>query len=230
MDSARRRALVTPDDARLLRARIKDSPDAAPGLVLHAFITRAWQALDYADWSAFCRDVLPFQHGERASSLRPALHPLPRRTLDGEGPLPLSGDATGRGRLRPVRTVTGTFDVSVNPQPPLDDTDGVVLARTTVDKRFTGPLDATGCVHMTSARTPVADSAGYVAVERITGALDGRAGSFVALHTGVMQRGEQSLTIVIVPDSGTGELTGISGQMGIDIVDGRHHYTLTYEL
>jgi hypothetical protein len=229
MDSARPRALLTPEDARVLRARIRESSDPTPGLVLHAFITRAWQALDYEDWSAFCRDVLPFHDDGRALSTRPAPLPTAHPTADGEG-RPPSVDATGRDGLRPARIVTGSFDVNAAPGAPLDDADGVVLTRTTIDKRFRGPLDATGCVHMTSARTPVADSAGYVAVERITGTLDGRAGSFVTLHTGVVERGQQSLTVAILPDSGTGELTGISGQMGIDVLDGRHHYTLTYDL
>lgn len=210
---------------------MRDADDPTPALVLHAFITRAWEVLDYADWAAFCSDVIPFQAAGRGSPAGPTLRPMPPSPmLVPQGPLSRTTAGTSHGRLRPVRTVSGTFDVSVTPEPSLDEADGVVLARMTIDKRFHGPLDGVGCVHMTSARTPVAESAGYVAVEKIDGTLEGRRGSFVALHTGVMERGEQSLSITIVPDSGTGQLQGISGRMAVDIVDGRHHYTLTYEV
>ncbi len=126
--------------------------------------------------------------------------------------------------------VTGTFEISMKAEPPYDTVDGVNLGRASFDKRFSGPLQATSVVQMLSARTPVENSAGYVAVERIVGMLEGRSGSFVVLQTGLMNRGEQSLTITIVPDSGTGELAGISGKMNIRIVDRQHHYELEYAL
>ncbi|MDB4945979.1 MAG: hypothetical protein JWP97_5513 [Labilithrix sp.] len=114
--------------------------------------------------------------------------------------------------------------------PPYDDTDGVSLGRARFDKRFAGPLEATSHVEMLGARTPVAGSAGYVALERITGELVGKRGSFTVLHTGLMNRGKPSLAVVIVPDSGTGELAGIVGTMNIVVKDGKHTYDLDYEL
>ncbi len=126
--------------------------------------------------------------------------------------------------------VKGTFEVKMSAEPPYDVVDGVSLSRATFDKRFAGPLDATSKVQMLAARTPVEGSAGYVAIERVTGTLDGKRGTFVLQHTGVMTRGAPSLTVTVVPDSGTGALAGISGRMDIRIVDGQHFYELDYEL
>jgi hypothetical protein len=70
----------------------------------------------------------------------------------------------------------------------------------------------------------------YVAVERVTGTLDGKAGTFALHHTGIMERGAPALCVTIVPDSGTGELAGIRGTLAIDIRDKRHYYVLRYEL
>jgi hypothetical protein len=83
---------------------------------------------------------------------------------------------------------------------------------------------------MLTAMTAVKGSAGYVAVERVQGAVHGRTGSFALLHTGVMARGEQRLTISVVPDSGTGDLAGLAGKMTIVIADGKHSYEFEYEL
>jgi hypothetical protein len=197
------------DEARDLTERIRRAPDAAPGLVLHAFITRAWIALDYGDWGAYCRDVTPFRRVRRGPG---SLLPRPRP------------------RLTVVQTVTGTFELSMSAQPPMHDADGVTITTITVDKRFAGPLRADGRVHMISATTPITDSAGYVAIERITGSLDGRSGSFLVVHTGLLDRGQPTLAVSIVPDSGTGELTGIRGRMTIDAAEGTHVYALTYEI
>jgi hypothetical protein len=126
--------------------------------------------------------------------------------------------------------VNGTFEISMHPEPPYDAIDGVTLARVRFDKRFVGPLDATSDVNMLAARTPVSGSAGYVAIERVTGALEGKRGTFVLQHMGVMTRGTPSLQVTIVPDSGTGELVGLSGRMDIQIVEGKHLYELDYKL
>ena len=83
---------------------------------------------------------------------------------------------------------------------------------------------------MLAVGTPVEGSAAYVAVERISGTLDGRGGSFLACHNGVMDRGTPSLSVTVVPDSGTGELEGLTGRIAIDIVDGKHFYTFDYAL
>jgi len=123
----------------------------------------------------------------------------------------------------------GTFDVTLHPEPPYDDAGGVTLARVRVDKTFTsGPLEATSTVDMFGARTKIPTSAGYVAIERIRGALDGKRGTFVMQHSGSMHGGAMSLTVTIVPDSGTEDLVGIRGSMKIDIKDKQHFYELDY--
>jgi len=124
--------------------------------------------------------------------------------------------------------INGTFDVKLAPQPP--DADGSQIGRMLLDKQFHGPLDATSKGQMLAFRSPVQGSAGYVAMEQVTGTLDGRKGSFVLQHSGTMTRGEQHLVLTVVPDSGTGELTGLAGRMGITITDGKHFYDFEYTL
>jgi len=124
----------------------------------------------------------------------------------------------------------GTFDVQLTPQGPGDAADGVALARMSIDKQFHGGLEGTSRGEMLSAGTSVPGSAGYVAIERVRGTLDGRAGSFVLQHTGTMTRGAPSLTISVVPDSGTGALAGLTGRMTIEIADGKHSYAFDYTL
>jgi len=125
----------------------------------------------------------------------------------------------------------GTFEVTLHPEPPYDDADGVTLGRVRIDKTFTsGPLEATSVVEMIGARTKIPSSAGYVAIERVRGLLSGKRGSFVLQHSGSMQGGAMSLVVTIVPDSGTGELAGIRGKMAIEIVEGKHFYELDYDL
>jgi hypothetical protein len=105
------------------------------------------------------------------------------------------------------------------------------MGRFSLDKQYHGALDATGKGEMLTASTPVKGSAAYVAIERVEGTLEGRKGSFMLRHTGTMDRGKQSLQIAIVPDSGTGDLTGITGDMNIVIApDGKHTYELQYEI
>jgi Protein of unknown function (DUF3224) len=126
--------------------------------------------------------------------------------------------------------VKGSFAITMHPDPPYEVVEKVALGRARVDKRFSGPLDATSVVNMIGARTANDGSAGYVAIERVTGNLEKRAGTFVLQHSAVMSGGTSSLTVVIVPDSGTGQLAGISGRMDIQIVDGKHFYELDYQL
>ncbi len=125
---------------------------------------------------------------------------------------------------------SGSFEITSTPEPPFDSTNNVLLGRMTFVKEFQGPLVGSSTVHMTYARTPKDSSAGYVAVEKITGTLEERSGSFVVMHTGVTADGNLDLTIAIVPDSGTGDLTGVSGSMTIENNDGAHTYTLNYQL
>jgi hypothetical protein len=102
--------------------------------------------------------------------------------------------------------------------------------RMTLDKQFQGDLVATAHGEMLTALTAVEGSAAYVAIEHVTGTLHGRTGSFVFQHTGVMDRGKPHLAIHVVPDSGTEQLTGITGDFSLTIVDGTHSYTFDYSL
>ncbi len=120
----------------------------------------------------------------------------------------------------------GTFDVTSTPHPPYDTLDGTTLGRVQLQKQFQGDLVATSTVEMIAARTDTPGSAGYVAIERVTGTLAGRQGSFVLQHSGTMNRGTPSLAVTVVPDSGTGELRGISGRMAIEVIDKQHYYSL----
>jgi hypothetical protein len=125
----------------------------------------------------------------------------------------------------------GSFDITATREPPYDSADGLVLARTSFVKTFEGELEASSTVQMLSAGGPVQGSAVYVALERVQGKLGGRSGNFVLAHYGVMNRGEPRLTLEVAPDSGTGELVGLTGRMQIEIEPGgAHFYRFEYEL
>jgi len=126
----------------------------------------------------------------------------------------------------------GEFDVKLNPIASYapDSPEGPPLGRLSIDKHFRGDLEATSIGEMLTAGAVVKGSAAYVAVERVTGTLNGKTGSFALHHTGVMTRGAGELTIVVAPDSGTGELTGLTGEMAIIITDGKHSYEFEYQL
>ena len=124
----------------------------------------------------------------------------------------------------------GTFDVTITPQPADAYADGAALGRMTLDKTFRGDLEATSVGQMLTAMTPVKNSAGYVAIERVTGTLGGRRGTFVLQHSGTMERGAQRLTLAVVPDSGTDALAGLAGTMTIQIANGVHAYAFAYTL
>lgn len=129
-----------------------------------------------------------------------------------------------------TRQAAGEFDVKRSPEPPCDLGDGVQAGHFHFDKRFHGALDATSVVHMLGAMTDTEGSGAYVAIERISGTLEGKTGAFLTQHSGVMDRGAASLSLTVVPDSATGELKGLRGSMKIDIVDGKHFYTFDYSL
>jgi hypothetical protein len=152
--------------------------------------------------------------------------------------LPLSA----RTRAQPPHVTTGgtlmkqhargPFEVKIVPQK-VDNpqAEAAGIGRLSLDKRFHGDLDATSAGEMLAFRTAIADSAGYVAIERVNGNLDGRKGSFVLQHSSTMDRGAQHQNIVVVPDSGTGELTGLVGSMTIVIAGGgAHSYEFDYSL
>jgi hypothetical protein len=125
---------------------------------------------------------------------------------------------------------SGPFDVKLNPQPPDDKTEGSTLGRLTIDKQYHGELEGTGKGQMLTAMTDVKGSAGYVAMERVTGTLHGRSGSFVLQHSSTLTRAAPLQSIMVVPDSGTGQLVGLSGKMIVNIVDGKHSYDFEYTL
>ena len=121
----------------------------------------------------------------------------------------------------------GTFDVQLKPQ--RDNSEDATLGRMTIDKQFHGDLEATSKGQMLTGGT--ADGSGvYVAIEKISGTLHGRKGTFLLHHTGVMTRGTPQLSITVVPDSGTGQLTGLAGKMTVIIDDGKHSYDFEYTL
>jgi Protein of unknown function (DUF3224) len=126
----------------------------------------------------------------------------------------------------------GPFDVKVVPQKP--DTQiarAANLGRLTIDKRFHGDLEGISKGEMLATQTDVPGSAGYVALERVTGTLKGRAGSFVLQHSATMTRGTPVSSITVVPDSGTGELRGLSGKMTITVAsDGGHSYQFDFRI
>ena len=125
---------------------------------------------------------------------------------------------------------TGPFDVKLAPQPPAPGIESANLGRQTIDKQFHGDLEATSLGEMIAAMGGVQGSAGYVAMERVTGVLHGKRGTFVLQHTGIMDRGAPSLVITVVPDSGTDALTGLTGTMTIQIEQGKHSYVFDYGL
>jgi len=131
---------------------------------------------------------------------------------------------------RVVERATGTFEVKLDPLPSYNQDQGSAPGRMSIDKQFSGDLVATSKRAMLTALTDVDGSAGYVAIELVTGTLAGRTGSFVLQHSGTMTRGTPQLTVTVVPDSGTDELVGLSGRMSVDVMGGRHSYVLEYEL
>jgi hypothetical protein len=139
--------------------------------------------------------------------------------------LSLCVSAQSAQKAAPMTNARGTFDVKLNPQP----TDSG-LGRMSIDKQFHGDLEAVSKGEMLAAGTAVKDSAGYVAMEKVAGTLHGKKGEFILQHSGTMNRGAQSLALAVVPDSGTGELVGLSGTMSIDIKDGKHFYTFSYAI
>jgi Protein of unknown function (DUF3224) len=131
-----------------------------------------------------------------------------------------------------TQRAAGPFDVKVTPQKP--DTQiarAANLGRLTIDKRFHGDLEGISKGEMLATQTDMPGSAGYVALERVTGKLHGRSGSFVLQHSATMQRGTPTSSITVVPDSGTGELRGLSGKMTISVAgDGAHSYEFDFKL
>ncbi|HYO76423.1 MAG TPA: DUF3224 domain-containing protein [Thermoanaerobaculia bacterium] len=134
-------------------------------------------------------------------------------------------NATPKKETPTMPKASGTFDVDVKPDPA-----GAEFGRMTIDKQFHGDLEGTSKGEMLSAFGSVEGSGVYVAVERVTATLHGRKGTFVLHHSGVMNRGQQTHNVEVVPDSGTGELQGLTGTMKIIIAEGKHSYEFDYTL
>ena len=128
----------------------------------------------------------------------------------------------------------GTFEVKLLPQAGEANFNQAAPSRMTIDKKFQGELTATSEGQMLAARTAVNGSAGYVAMERVTGTLKGPTttltGSFILQHTGTMNRGAPTLSVTVVPDSGTDQLVGLVGKMNIIIAGGKHSYEFDYSI
>ncbi len=130
-----------------------------------------------------------------------------------------------------VEHATGSFEVKLAPQKPDNpQAEAAGLGRMSIDKQFDGDLEATSQGEMLSVLDRSLGSGGYVAMERVTGTLQGRAGSFVLQHDATMNRSAAKMEIFVVPDTGTGQLTGISGSMTISIEGGKHFYDFAYTL
>ena len=129
-----------------------------------------------------------------------------------------------------MKKASGLFDVTLTPQTPDGKYEDVMLGRFTVDKQYQGDLEATGTGQMLTGGTRVKGSAGYVAIERVSGTLHGKRGSFVLQHIGTMSHGDFRLSVTVIPDSGTDELTGISGSMSILVVAKKHSYHFDYTI
>ena len=124
----------------------------------------------------------------------------------------------------------GTFEVKLLPLDLHDKSVAPPLSRMSIDKQFHGDLEGASIGEMLAASTDVKGSAGYVAIERVTGALQGRSGSFVLQHSATLNRGTPQMLISVVPDSGTGQLAGLAGTLNIKIENGQHFYDFEYTL
>jgi Protein of unknown function (DUF3224) len=129
-----------------------------------------------------------------------------------------------------MKHAAGSFEVTLQPLSNAEVSADATFGRFLLTKKFSGDLSAEARGQMLSAGTVTQGSAGYVAIDQVTGTLDGRKGSFVLQHSGTMNRGVPGLSITVVPDSGTAELAGLSGTLKINIVDKKHFYEFEYSL
>jgi hypothetical protein len=127
-----------------------------------------------------------------------------------------------------ANNASGTFEVKLTPEQ--DSSGEAVVGRMTIDKQFDGDIEGTSKGLMIMVATAVGGSAGYVALEKVTALIGGRQGTFYLQHNGIMNRGEGTLSVVVVPDSGTDGLTGLTGSMQIKIEDGKHFYDFEYTI
>lgn len=173
------------------------------------------------------RAVAPLCSGIAAACIFPlALSAFPARAqTDPKSP------ASARNETAGHLHATGSFEVKIDPQAPDEKGGGAAIGRMLIDKQFHGDLEATSKGTMLASGTGAKNSSGgYVALEIVTGSLKGRTGTFVLQHSATMNRGVPQLSVTVVPDSGTGQLTGVAGKMNINIVDGKHSYDFEYTL
>jgi hypothetical protein len=167
----------------------------------------------------------------RQSDILTALFLLLPLVVVGVSPARSPGTSPAQKENTMTSHATGTFEVKLAPQPADAYTDASALGRMTIDKEFKGDLEATSKGQMlTGMSTSVKGSGAYVAIERVTGKLSGRSGSFILYHVGTMDHGAANLSVTVVPDSGTGELEGLTGKMEIIITNGKHSYNFDYSL
>ena len=145
----------------------------------------------------------------------------------------------GQGRTIETETVEenpipmrakGTFEVQLGPLATYNQAADAKIGRLSIDKTFVGDIDGSSQGEMLTGGSPAEGSAGYVAIERVTGTVHGLSGSFLLQHSGTMTPSSQRSTITVVPGSGTGELAGIAGTFAIEIEDGKHLYDFEYTL
>lgn len=141
-----------------------------------------------------------------------------------------TGANAGQKEAGVATHASGTFEVKVVPQAAEEKVGDPTVGRMSIDKQFHGDLEGTSKGQMLAAMTEVKGSAGYVAMERVSGTLKGRTGTFALQHSGTMNRGVPQLSVTVVPDSGTGQLVGLAGKMMINIADGKHSYEFEYTL
>jgi len=149
------------------------------------------------------------------------------------GPVSASGQDAAPGAAEEVVAImraNGTFEAKLGPLETYTQTADSTIGRMSIDKTFAGNLAGSSQGEMLSGGSPATGSAGYPAIERVTGTLGGRGGSFLLQHSGTMTPAAQELTITVVPGSGTGERAGIAGTMSIEIEDGQHLYHFDYTL
>lgn len=125
-------------------------------------------------------------------------------------------------------TISGEFSVSMTGRDA--EAPSPAIGRMLLDKQYQGALEARGAGQMLATHGSVAGSAAYVALEMVTGTLQGRAGSFALVHRGLMERGKPTLVIDVVPDSGTDALRGLCGRMGIRVEGHQHFYDFEFTL
>lgn len=173
---------------------------------------------------------MPYHPARRAWTAVAALLSFAGCTIHHQGGTTITRTTSTSSRTTTLMHVTGPFDVKVIPRPPAAGAVPSPISIMTLDKHFHGALDGPSVGEMLASRTESAGSAVYVALERVTATLGGRSGTFVLAHTGTMTKDGQQLVVTVAPGSGTGELVGLSGTMGIRMDGAAHFYDFDYEL